>query len=104
MRTLQPGRDPLARHVRQPYFVEVYFRGRRLDNAFLTQLALTDFEDLDGALRDAMLANEQDEVKAIFRYLLRVYKCRYGRDGEPRRGGRIMDYVPRGEEGGHGGH
>lgn len=101
MRTLQPGYDPLASHVRQWYFAEIFFRGRRLENAVLIRLTLSDHEDMDGALREAMLANEQDEVKALFRYLLRVYKCRFDRNNEPHKGGRIIDYVPRGEEGKH---
>lgn len=103
MRTLRAGDDPLVGHVRQPYFVEVYFRRRRLDNAFLTQIALDDFDDLDGVAREAMMSNEGDVPKKLYRYLVRVYECRYNREGKPRRGHRITDYIPRDEEGGHGG-
>lgn len=97
------NRDPLAMHMRQRYFVETYFWGRRLDGPYVTSVALADDEDLNELAKEAALSNNQDEVKALFRYLVRIYEYREDKHG-PRRGRRIMDYVPRGEEGGISGH
>ncbi len=98
------GRDPLVPHARQRYFVEVYFWGRRLDGPYATSIALASDEDLNQVALEAALSNNDDEVKALFRYLIRIYEYREGKDGRPRRGPRIIDYVPRGEEGGVHGH
>lgn len=97
------SRDPLAMHVRQRYYVETYFSGRRLDEPYVTSVALASDEDLDGLAREAALTNADDEVKVLFRYLIRIYEYSETARG-PKRGRRIMDYVPRGEEGGLHGH
>jgi hypothetical protein len=97
-------RDPLAPHVRRRYFVEVYFAGRRVDGPYATSVALESDEDLDQLAQEAANSNEFDEVKVPYRYLIRIYEYRLGRDEKPRRGPRIIDYVPRGEEGGVHGH
>ncbi len=92
-------RDPLAMHVRQRYFVETYFGGHRLDGPYVTSVALANDEDLNELAREAAMSNDRDEVKVLFRYLVRIYEYRETGRG-PRRGSRIMDFVPRGEEGG----
>lgn len=92
-------RDPLAMNMRQRYFVETYFWGRRLDGPYVTSVALASDEDLNELAKEAAMSNNQDEVKALFRYLVRIYEYRET-DRGPKRGTRIMDYVPRGEEGG----
>jgi hypothetical protein len=85
--------------MRQRYFVEIYFWGRRLDAPYVTSVALASDEDLNELAKEAAMSNNQDEVKALFRYLVRIYEYRET-DRGPKRGARIMDYVPRGEEGG----
>lgn len=91
--------DPMVAHVRTPHFVEIYFRGRRLDDAFVTEVAVANMADLRQLVEEAANSNDADTVKAPYRYLVRVYEYRLDRHRNPRRGRRIMDYVPRGEEG-----
>ena len=91
-------RDPLAMHVRQRYFVEIFFCGYRIDGPVVMSLAIASDDDLTEAVKEAALANVRDEVKALFRYSIRIYEYREHK-GRPRKGGRIMDFVPRGEEG-----
>jgi hypothetical protein len=93
-------RDPLVEQARTRYFVEIFFCGHRIDGPVVMSLAIGSDEDLNQAVREAALANNRDEVKALFRYTIRIYEYRE-RGGRPKRGARIMDFVPRGEEGGH---
>lgn len=101
-RSRQP--DPLAGMTRARCYVEVYFRNHKLDDAFVTEVAWGDSEDLTRLAREAMLANEADDLKAVFRYCVRVYEYEIGRGDKPRKGARIIDYIPRQEEGGPYGH
>lgn len=94
-------RDPLAPHVRKRYFVEIFFCGHRIDGPTVTSLAIESDEDLTAAVREAALTNNGDQVKALFRYSIRIYEYKV-RGDRVRKGSRIMDYVPRGEEGGEG--
>lgn len=104
MRVTRLADDPLTPHVRKLHFVEIFFRGRRLDAPFVTEVAVGDYSDLRELIHEAALANELDEVKALYRYMARVYEYKNHPRRGPVRGPRIVDYVPRGEEGGGHGH
>jgi|SRR6188508_254354 len=99
MRFTRSEEDPLLHHTRQPHFVEIFFRGRRLDQPFVTEVAIGNYGDLRELAVEAARANEADPVKDPARYLVRVYEHRIAKSG-PRRGARVVDYVPRTEEGG----
>lgn len=90
--------DPLAAMVRRRHFVEIWWCGKRIEGPVVMNVAYGSDEDMLELVKAAAAVNEDDAVKAPFRYMVRLYGYHQGRT-KPRVGGRVMDYVPReGEE------